>query len=134
MTRVALELPQEDWSGPLRDIGTQWQAAWPAVEQAIEYCIRAGMPPRVVLLVGTSARVDQDVRAAVHEHASAYQLIVERVSMLDPVAVAEAVSVPRSDVALIAMVRGGGDGLSVFSDRQVCAAVAQTVSVPIVST
>jgi hypothetical protein len=134
VTRItALELPQEDWSGPLRDIGTQRQAAWPAVEQAIEHGIRAGMPPRVVLLVGTSAQVDQDVRAAVHEHASAYQLIVERVSMLDPVAVAEAVSVPRSDVALIAMVRGGGDGLSVFSDRQVCAAVAQTVSVPIVS-
>jgi exonuclease VII large subunit len=53
--------------------------------------------------------------------------------MLDPIAVAEAVSVPRSNVALIAMVRGGGDGLSVFSDRQVCAAVAQTVGVPIVS-
>jgi hypothetical protein len=47
VTRItALEFPQEDWSGPLRAIGTQRQAAWPAVEQAIEHGIRAGMPPR----------------------------------------------------------------------------------------
>jgi hypothetical protein len=73
---TALEPPQEDWSGPLRYIGTQRQATWPAVEQAIETRICAGMPPRVVRLVGTSAPVDQDVRAALHEHAGAYQLIV----------------------------------------------------------
>ena len=95
VTRItASEPPQEDWSAPLRDIGTRRQGEWPTVERAFENHLRAGMPPRVVLLVGTSAQVDQDVRAALGEHTGAYQLIVERVSMIDPVTIAEAVAVP----------------------------------------
>jgi exonuclease VII large subunit len=60
-------------------------------------------------------------------------LLVERVSMTNPVAIAKAVTAQRPDVDLIALVGGGGDWLSVCSDRQVCAAVAEAVGVPLVS-
>ena len=124
--------PTEDWMRPLRAIGTRRQGEWPTVAQTIEQRIRAGNRPRVLQILGTGAGVGSDVYKALGTHAEAHHLTEQRVSMINPVAIAKAVTTPRG-VDLIALVGGGGDWLSAYSDRHFCTAVAETAGVPIVS-
>jgi exodeoxyribonuclease VII large subunit len=87
----------------------------------------------VLMLYGTSSIVDKDVLAALGQHAEAYQIVERWIPLTDPAAVAAALSVQEVDADLVAIVRGGGEGISALSDRQVIEAVAHQVPVPIVS-
>ena len=71
--------------------------------------------------------------AALGQHARAYQIVKQPIPLTDPAAVAAALSVQKVDADLVAIVRGGGEGISALSDRQVIDAVAHHVPVPIVS-
>jgi exonuclease VII large subunit len=73
------------------------------------------------------------VPKALESYVEAYNLTERRVSMRNPLAIAETVATPRRDVDLMALVGGGGEWLSVCSDRHVCTAVSETEGVPIVS-
>jgi exonuclease VII large subunit len=84
------------------------------------------------MLLGTSSIVDQDVRSAVGQHARACQIIEQRIPLTDPAAVASALPVQKLGADLVAIARGGGDGISALSERQVIEAVAHHVPIPIV--
>jgi len=77
--------------------------------------------------------VDKDVRAALGKHVHAYHIEERRIPLTDPAAVAAVLSVQTIDADLVAIVRGGGEGISALSDRQVIDAVAYQVPIPIVS-
>ena len=128
-----LDPTPEDWMGPLRLIGEQRQSSWPAIERSIESLIRAGDQPRVLLLYGVGSIVDEDVRTALKPHAQAYSIEERRIPLTDPAAVVAALCGGNVDANLVAIVRGGGDGLSALSDRQVINAVAYQMPVTIVS-
>jgi hypothetical protein len=128
-----LDPSPEDWIGPLRPIGEQRRSSWPAIERSIENQILAGDRPRVLMFCGTNSIVDEDVLAALGQHAHAYHIDKRRIPLTDAAAVAAALSVQKVDADLVALVRGGGDGFSALSDRQVVHAVAHQVPIPIVS-
>ena len=85
------------------------------------------------MFLGTSSFVDKDVLAALGQHVRAYQIDEQRIALTNPAAVAAALSVQKIDADLVAIVRGGGEGISALSERQVIDAVAHHVHVPIVS-
>jgi exonuclease VII large subunit len=85
------------------------------------------------MLLGTSSMVDKDVHAALGPHGRAYHIDKRRIPLTDPAAVAAALSVQTVDADLVALVRGGGDGISALSDRHVIDAVAHHMPIPIVS-
>jgi exodeoxyribonuclease VII large subunit len=85
------------------------------------------------MLLGTSSIVDKDVLAALGPHMQAYTIEERRIPLTNPAAVSAALSAEKVDADLIAIVRGGGEGLSALSDRQVIEAVAYHEPVPIVS-
>jgi hypothetical protein len=124
---VPLDPTPEDWIGPLRPIGEQRRSSWPAIERFIESRILAGGQPHMLMLFGTSSSVDRDVRAALGQHAQAYHIDERRIPLTNPAAVAAALSVQEVDADLVAIVRGGGEGISALSDRQVIEAVAHHV-------
>jgi exodeoxyribonuclease VII large subunit len=126
-----LDPTPEDWLGPLLPIGEKRRLSWPAIERSLESRILAGDQPRVLMFFGTSSIVDKDVLAALGQHVRAYQIVEQRIPLTDPAAVAAAVQ--KIDADLVAIVRGGGEGISALSDRQVIDAVAHHVHVPIVS-
>jgi exodeoxyribonuclease VII large subunit len=128
-----LEPPPDDWIGPLRGVGEERRLSWPTVERAIEKQILAGERPRVLMFCGTNAVVGEDVRAALGPHARAYHIDKRQVSLTDAAAVAAALSAQKMDADLVAVVRGGGEGLSALSDRRVIETLARHVSVPVVS-
>jgi hypothetical protein len=128
-----LDPPPEDWIGPLRGIGEERRSSWPAIERAIEKKILAGDRPRMLMFCGTNSIVGEDVRAALGQHAHAYHIDKRQIPLTDAVAVAAALSVQKVDADLVAIVRGGGDGFSALSDRQVVHTVAHQVPIPIVS-
>jgi Exonuclease VII, large subunit len=128
-----LDPTPEDWIGPLRPIGETRRSSWPAIERSIESRILAGDQPRVLMLLGTSSMVDKDVHAALGPHGRAYHIDKRRIPLTDPAAVAAALSVQTVDADLVALVRGGGDGISALSDRHVIDAVAHHMPIPIVS-
>jgi Exonuclease VII, large subunit len=126
--------PPEEWIGPLRPIGEQRQSSWPAIERSIESRIVSGDRPRVLMFFGTTSVVDKDVFEALGQHADAYQIEQpRRIALTDPAAVAAALSLQDVNADLVAIVRGGGEGISALSDRQVIEAVAHQVRIPIVS-
>jgi hypothetical protein len=128
-----LDPTPEDWIGPLRPIGEKHRSSWPAIERSIESRILTGDQPRVLMLFGASSIVDKDVLAALGQHARAYQIGERRIPLTDPAAVAAALSGEKVDADLVAIVRGGGEGISALSDPQVIDAVAHHVPIPIVS-
>jgi exodeoxyribonuclease VII large subunit len=128
-----LDPTPEDWIGPLQPIGEKRRSSWPAIERSIESRILAGDQPRVLMFFGASSMVVKDVGAALGEHARAYHIEERRIPLTDPAAVAAALSVQDVDADLVAIVRGGGEGISALSDRQVIDAVAHHVPVPIIS-
>jgi exodeoxyribonuclease VII large subunit len=87
----------------------------------------------VLMFFGASSIVDKDVRAASGQHAGAYSIEERRIPLTDSAAVAAVLSVQKVDAGLVAIVRGGGEGISALSDRQVIDAVAHQVPIPIVS-
>jgi hypothetical protein len=130
---TSLDPLPEDWIGPLRRIGEQRRSSWPAIERAIENKLLAGNQPHVLMVLGTSSVVDNDVFAALGQHAQAYRIKKQRIPLTDAAAVAATLSLQKVDMDLVAIVRGGGDGFSALSDRQVAHAVAHQVRIPIVS-
>ena len=128
-----LDPPPDDWIGPLRGVGEERRLSWPTVERAIEKQILAGERPRVLMFCGTNSVVGEDVRAALGPHARAYHIDTRQVSLTDAAAVAAALSAQKMDADLVAVVRGGGEGLSALSDRRVIETLARHVSVPVVS-
>jgi exodeoxyribonuclease VII large subunit len=85
------------------------------------------------MLFGTSSSIDKDVRQALGQHAPAYHIEDRQIPLTNPAAVAAALSSQKIDADLVAIVRGGGEGVSALSDRQVIEAVARQVPLPIVS-
>jgi hypothetical protein len=74
---------------------------------------------------------DGSARLTVRTPARYRDLSGRRVTV--PAAVAAALSVQKVDTDLVAIVRGGGEGISALSDPQVIDAVAHDVHIPIVS-
>ena len=87
----------------------------------------------MLMFCGTSSIVGEDVLAALGPHARAYHIKKRRIPLTDAAAIAAALSVQKVDADLVAIVRGGGDGFSALSNRQVVHAVAHQVPIPIVS-
>jgi exodeoxyribonuclease VII large subunit len=128
-----LDPTPEDWIGPLRPIGEKRRSSWPAIERFFESRILTGDQPRVLMFFGASSIEDKDVRAALGQHAGAYHIEERRIPLTNPTAVAAALSVQKVNADLVAIVRGGGDGISALSDRHVIDAVAHHMPIPIVS-
>lgn len=127
-----LERTTEDWMSPFLSIGEKRRSIWPAIVRAIESRILAGDRPTVLMLLGSTSIVGKDVLSAMGQHAAAYIILERRISLTDPTAVASALADQKLDADLVAIVRGGGEGIIALSDQKVIAAVAE-VPIPIVS-
>ena len=110
-----LDPTPEDWIGPLLPIGEKRRSSWSAIERSIESRILAGDQPRVLMFFGASSIVDKDVLAALGQHATAYHIVERRIPLTDPAAVAAALSGETVNADLVAIVRGGGEGISALS-------------------
>jgi hypothetical protein len=128
-----LEPPPDDWIGPLRRIGEKRRSSWPAIERSLERRLLAGKRLCVLMLLGNSSIVDKDVFAALGGHARAYHLTPQRIQLTTPAAVAATLSALKADADLVAIVRGGGEGFSALSDRQVVETLAHQMSTPTIS-
>jgi hypothetical protein len=129
-TLTPLDPAPEDWMGPLRPIGEKHRSSWQAFERSLEGQILAGEKPRVLMLLGTSSIVEKDVLAALGQHMQAYTIEERRIPLTNPSAVSAALSAEKVDADLIAIVRGGGEGILALSDRHVIEAVAHHVPIP----
>jgi hypothetical protein len=96
-----LDPTPEDWIGPLRPIGEQRRSSWPAIERSIKSRILAGDQPCVLMLLGTSSMVDEDIRAALGQHEKAYHIERRRIPLTDPAAIAAALSVQKVNADLV---------------------------------
>lgn len=88
--------------------------------------LRKGATPNIALVVGETAIVDQDVDAGLKDARHRYRIDVKRVNLLDRWTVAQALrELGQGDYDLVALVRGGGEGLEVLDSPEVWEAVAQ---------
>lgn len=94
--------------------------------------LRKGEMPSIILVVGETAIVDRDVEALLQGVRERYRIDQKRVNLLDPGEVAKALKEPgQSGYHLVALVRGGGEGLEALDSPEVWEAVANS-SKPVV--
>jgi exodeoxyribonuclease VII large subunit len=87
--------------------------------------LRKGETPSIALILGESAIVDRDVEASLGEARSRYRMDKKPVNLTDPSAVAEAIAqAAGGPYHLVALIRGGGDGLQTLDHPEVWEAVA----------
>ncbi|WP_117236649.1 exodeoxyribonuclease VII large subunit [Thermus sediminis] len=87
--------------------------------------LRKGETPALALILGETGIVDRDVEAALGSARDRYRMDPKRVSLTDPGAVAEALrKAAEGPYDLVALVRGGGEGLEVLDHPEVWEAVA----------
>jgi len=87
--------------------------------------LRKGETPSIALILGESAIVDRDVEASLGEGRSRYRMDKKPVNLTDPSAVAEAIAqAAGGPYHLLALIRGGGDGLQTLDRPEVWEAVA----------
>jgi exodeoxyribonuclease VII large subunit len=87
--------------------------------------LRKGETPSIALILGESAIVDRDVEASLGEARSRYRMDKRPVNLTDPSAVAEAIAqAAGGPYHLLALIRGGGEGLQTLDHSEVWEAVA----------
>jgi exodeoxyribonuclease VII large subunit len=87
--------------------------------------LRKGETPSIALILGESAIVDRDVEASLGEARSRYRMDKRPVNLTDPSAVAEAIAqAAGGPYHLLALIRGGGEGLQTLDHPEVWEAVA----------
>ena len=87
--------------------------------------LRKGETPSIALILGESAIVDRDVEASLGEGRSRYRMDKKPVNLTDPSAVAEAIAqAAGGPYHLLALIRGGGEGLQTLDHPEVWEAVA----------
>ncbi len=87
--------------------------------------LRKGETPSIALILGESAIVDRDVEASLGEARSRYRMDRKPVNLTDPSAVAEAIAqAAGGPYHLLALIRGGGEGLQTLDRPEVWEAVA----------
>jgi exodeoxyribonuclease VII large subunit len=87
--------------------------------------LRKGETPSIALILGESAIVDRDVEASLGEGRSRYRMDKRPVNLTDPSAVAEAIAqAAGGPYHLLALIRGGGEGLQTLDHSEVWEAVA----------
>jgi len=87
--------------------------------------LRKGETPSIALILGESAIVDRDVEASLGEARSRYRMDKKPVNLTDPSAVAEAIAqAAGGPYHLLALIRGGGEGLQTLDRPEVWEAVA----------
>lgn len=87
--------------------------------------LRRGTMPSIALVVGETAIVDQDVEAVLEGAREHYRIDLRRTNLLDPWAVAKALAeLGQGPYDLLALVRGGGEGLEALDKPEVWEAVA----------
>jgi len=98
---------------------------WVDVQGLLMDLLRKGETPSIALIRGESAIVDQDVEASLGEARSRYRMDKKPVNLTDPSAVAEAIAqAAGGPYHLLALIRGGGDGLQTLDHSEVWEAVA----------
>jgi exodeoxyribonuclease VII large subunit len=98
---------------------------WVDVQGLLMDLLRKGETPSIALIRGESAIVDQDVEASLGEARSRYRMDKRPVNLTDPSAVAEAIAqAAGGPYHLLALIRGGGDGLQTLDHSEVWEAVA----------
>jgi len=92
------------------------------VKEHLKGILRRGEKPRIVLITGTTSVADSDVKTAAQSALNFYELTVARTNLLSPEAIEDELKKwsERSDAHLIAVARGGGEGLEVFNDPSLC--------------
>jgi len=87
--------------------------------------LRKGETPSIALILGESAIVDRDVEASLGESRSRYRMDKRPVNLTDPSAVAEAIAqAVGGPYHLLALIRGGGEGLQTLDHPKVWETVA----------
>jgi exodeoxyribonuclease VII large subunit len=87
--------------------------------------LRKGETPSIALILGESAIVDRDVEASLGEARRRYRMDKKPVNLTDPSAVAEAIAqAAGGPYHLLALIRGGGEGLQTLDRPEVWEAVA----------
>jgi exodeoxyribonuclease VII large subunit len=87
--------------------------------------LRKGETPALALVLGETGIVDRDVEASLGSARDRYRLDRKRVNLTDPWAVAEALRrAAEGPYHLVALVRGGGEGLEALDRPEVWEAVA----------
>ena len=86
-------------------------------------------PPRLLILYGQAGIVDQDVLTALKNRVTRFDLTPQRVNMLLPQALIEALNSIPADVDAVGIARGGGSGLDVFNDSWLAETVARSTSI-----
>lgn len=85
-----------------------------------------GETPEIVAVTGLESIVDRDVLAALGPAVDAYRLRWRRVNLSSAPDLADALSsLAEEGPSIVALVRGGGSGLSIFDDPQVAKAAVR---------
>jgi len=91
------------------------------VREYLKSTFRNGRKPKVVFVTGTTSVAIEDVKTSAGEALQFYDVIVSRTNILSSEAVnGELKKWIDSDADLIAVVRGGGEGLDAFNDLSLC--------------
>jgi hypothetical protein len=83
--------------------------SWPKTERSLVEAIVGGRRPKIVMIVGSTSSIDQDVFASLGALASEYDFERVTASMENPDAIAEKLLSMGPETDLAAIVRGGGD-------------------------
>ncbi len=89
--------------------------------------LECGKQPRVHMIFGETAIVDQDVTVALGTAASSYRLTTDHVSMEQPEQLGKAIFSKLPDVVVVAVIRGGGR-LDALSDIDLARRIVESSS------
>lgn len=91
------------------------------VRTLLKKLLQSGRKPRLLFLYGRTAITDADVESGLQPYAGSYEIEAQRISMSNPREILDALKAAaarpdRPDA--VALIRGGGSGLEVFSDPE----------------
>lgn len=89
------------------------------VRALLRNLLQSGRKPRLLFLYGRAAITDADVESGLQSYADSYEIESQRISMGNPRDILDALkaAAARPDQPdAVALIRGGGSGLEVFSD------------------
>lgn len=103
------------------------------IDTYLKNILKTGKKPKIVLITGTTAIVDEDVKTATSYAAKFYDFIISKINTTSPESlINELKKWADSDIDLIAIVRGGGEGLNIFNSIPLCLAALE-INKPIVA-
>jgi len=122
---LGVEKPKSTIPEELEILKLKNERGFKDVDQLLKNLLRKGKKPKIALVIGSTAIVDKDVFEALGEKVNFYKIEVIRVNLTDPQELSRKLKeLDKENYDLIAIVRGGGDGIEIFNNLELLKAVA----------